>query len=187
MILTPAAEPCCCGRRDPVPSPVRRSLSCARLALRSLRAGKDVVVEVQVDVLAEVDERDAIAISKLVPQVSSQVGSVPAERITRIATDPRSCIVVARTAGEIVGIATLLTLVTLVGQFGYVEEVAVNTSVRGRGVGRALITGLLAAAREREHDFVELTSRPAREAANALYRSVGFRLRETNVYRYDLR
>ena len=34
---------------------------------------------------------------------------------------------------------------------------------------------------------VDLTSRPAREAANRLYRRVGFQLRETNVYRYDVR
>jgi ribosomal protein S18 acetylase RimI-like enzyme len=34
--------------------------------------------------------------------------------------------------------------------------------------------------------FVDLTSRPSRDAANHLYRSLGFRLRETNCYRYDL-
>ena len=100
--------------------------------------------------------------------------------------DPKSCIVVARIADEIVASATLLTMVTLVGQFGYVEEVAVDTAVRGRGVGRALMEGLVAVARERGLDFVELTSRPSREAANSLYRSMGFRLRETNVYRLDL-
>jgi ribosomal protein S18 acetylase RimI-like enzyme len=29
-----------------------------------------------------------------------------------------------------------------------------------------------------------LTSRPSREAANRLYRRLGFEIRETNVYRY---
>ena len=32
---------------------------------------------------------------------------------------------------------------------------------------------------------VDLTSRPSREAANRLYRRLGFADRETNVYRYD--
>jgi ribosomal protein S18 acetylase RimI-like enzyme len=77
-------------------------------------------------------------------------------------------------------------MVTLVGQFGYVEEVAVDETMRGLGVGRALMDGLVAEARQRGLDFVELTSRSSREAANALYRSLGFRLRETNVYRMDL-
>ena len=34
--------------------------------------------------------------------------------------------------------------------------------------------------------FFELTSRPARKAANALYRSLGFSLHKTNVYALDL-
>jgi ribosomal protein S18 acetylase RimI-like enzyme len=33
---------------------------------------------------------------------------------------------------------------------------------------------------------VELTSRPSREAANRLYQRIGFKLRDTNVYRYEL-
>ena len=33
---------------------------------------------------------------------------------------------------------------------------------------------------------VDLTSRPAREAANALYQSLGYERRETNVYRLRL-
>jgi ribosomal protein S18 acetylase RimI-like enzyme len=143
-------------------------------------------VDVHVEVLNVVSEQDADAISRLVPQVSHQVKSVSRDRINRVATDPRSCIVVARTGGQVVGTATLLTMVTLVGQFGYVEEVAVDGALRGRGIGRALMGGIVAAARDRALDFVELTSRPSREAANTLYKSIGFQVRETNVYRFDL-
>jgi ribosomal protein S18 acetylase RimI-like enzyme len=32
---------------------------------------------------------------------------------------------------------------------------------------------------------VDLTSRPGREAANRLYARLGFKRRETNVYRYE--
>jgi ribosomal protein S18 acetylase RimI-like enzyme len=154
--------------------------------LRFGLARKDEPVDVFVEVLDAVRDEDAEAISRLVPQVSNRAASVSAERISRVATGPGSCIVVARAGGQVVGTATLLTMVTLVGQFGYVEEVAVDASARGRGIGRALMEGVLAIARDRALDFVELTSRPSREAANALYRSIGFRLRETNVYRFDL-
>jgi ribosomal protein S18 acetylase RimI-like enzyme len=34
---------------------------------------------------------------------------------------------------------------------------------------------------------LDLTSRPSREAANRLYRRCGFEIRETNVYRMDLK
>jgi hypothetical protein len=33
---------------------------------------------------------------------------------------------------------------------------------------------------------VDLTSRPMREAANRLYKRIGFVQRDTNVYRYSL-
>ena len=33
----------------------------------------------------------------------------------------------------------------------------------------------------------DVTSRPTREAANRLYQREGFEVRDTNVYRYDLR
>jgi ribosomal protein S18 acetylase RimI-like enzyme len=144
-------------------------------------------VDVLVEVLRAITDDDAEAISHLVPQVSSRAKSVPRERVVRVATSPSSCIVVARIEGRVVASATLLTLVTLVGQFGYVEEVAVDESMRGLGIGRMLLDELVAEARHLGLDFVELTSRSTREAANALYRSMGFRLRETNVYRLDLR
>jgi len=32
-----------------------------------------------------------------------------------------------------------------------------------------------------------LTSRPTREAANRLYQRMGFKLRESNLYRYELK
>ena len=40
-------------------------------------------------------------------------------------------------------------------------------------------------AAERGARSVDLTSRPSREAANRLYRRLGFEPRETNVYRYQ--
>jgi ribosomal protein S18 acetylase RimI-like enzyme len=80
-----------------------------------------------------------------------------------------------------------LTLVTLVGAFGYLEEVVVDPSVRGPGVGRRLVAEAVDVARSKGLDFVELTSRPSREAANALYRSLQFAQRETNVFRLELR
>jgi ribosomal protein S18 acetylase RimI-like enzyme len=144
-------------------------------------------MDVRVSVLDDVDEASAAAIARLLPHVSSHASSVSADRIKRVAAGPASCVVVARADGEIVGMATLVILVTLVGQFGYVEEVAVDDSMRGQGLGKQLMNGLLEVAHERNLDFVELTSRPSREAANGKYRSVGFTLRETNVYRYHLR
>ena len=56
----------------------------------------------------------------------------------------------------------------------------------GRGVGETLNRAAIEWAREAGATTVDLTSRPSREAANRLYRRLGFRERATNVYRLDL-
>jgi ribosomal protein S18 acetylase RimI-like enzyme len=68
----------------------------------------------------------------------------------------------------------------------WIEDVVVDESVRGRGVGELLNRAALDEARRRSIDSVSLTSRPSREAANRLYQRIGFEPRETNVYRYRL-
>ena len=56
----------------------------------------------------------------------------------------------------------------------------------GCGVGEAINREALALAARLGARTVDLTSRPSREAANRLYRRIGFEQRETNVYRYRL-
>jgi ribosomal protein S18 acetylase RimI-like enzyme len=82
--------------------------------------------------------------------------------------------------------ALLLTLTTLAGDAGYVEEVVVDESARGEHVSSALMHALIERAAARGLRSLELTTRPARTAANGLYQSLGFTRRETNCYRLDL-
>ncbi|HEX2184389.1 MAG TPA: GNAT family N-acetyltransferase, partial [Chloroflexota bacterium] len=62
--------------------------------------------------------------------------------------------------------------------------VVVHEAARGQGVGEALSREALRRAAEAGARTVDLTSRPSREAANRLYRRLGFEPRETNVYRW---
>jgi ribosomal protein S18 acetylase RimI-like enzyme len=68
----------------------------------------------------------------------------------------------------------------------WIEDVVVDESARGRGVGDLLNRAALDRARELGAKTVDLTSRPSREAANRLYQRIGFVARDTNVYRFDL-
>jgi ribosomal protein S18 acetylase RimI-like enzyme len=68
-----------------------------------------------------------------------------------------------------------------------IEDVVVDRRARGQGVGTALTRAALDLARERGAGNVDLTSRPSRVAANRLYQQLGFRPRDSNVYRFDLR
>lgn len=101
-------------------------------------------------------------------------------------SSPSTRIIVADLDGRIVGMALLCICTTPTGQFWLVEEVAVEKAARGNHVGVELMVTLLETAEQLRLDFVELTSRPLREVANGLYRSLGFELRPTNVYRHRL-
>jgi ribosomal protein S18 acetylase RimI-like enzyme len=65
--------------------------------------------------------------------------------------------------------------------------VIVDASLNGRGIGTALTRAMVDHARDAGCKTVDLTSRPKREAANHMYRKLGFVERDTNVYRFDLR
>jgi ribosomal protein S18 acetylase RimI-like enzyme len=62
----------------------------------------------------------------------------------------------------------------------------VDAAARGRGIGEALTRHAIELARASGARRVHLTSHPRREAANRLYRRLGFEPRETNVYALGL-
>ena len=60
----------------------------------------------------------------------------------------------------------------------YLEELYVAPSLRGQGMGRALLEATIAAAREAEADHIDLNTGETDTAARALYESAGFTNRE---------
>ena len=86
--------------------------------------------------------------------------------------------------GPIVGMLTLVTFRLPTGVRAWIEDVVVDSGSRGQGVGEALTQAAIELATARGAQTVDLTSRPSREAANRLYRRMGFEPRETNVYRF---
>ena len=68
----------------------------------------------------------------------------------------------------------------------WIEDVVVDSGARGRGVGERLTQEAIHLATERGAATIELTSRPSREAARRLYERMGFEVRDTGVYRYDI-
>lgn len=141
---------------------------------------------VATEVVGEVDDEVLAALARLLPLVSSRAAPLTSRRLEAVVACPSTHVLVARLDGQIVGMALLLVLTTLTGRFGFVEEVAVDEAARGQRVARRLMEALLGLARTLELDFVELTSRPSREAANRLYHSLGFEIRHTNCFRKTL-
>ena len=136
--------------------------------------------------LRDPSEADVAALARLLPQVSSSAPPLTAARLEAVLANPSTQVIVVRSGDRIIGMALLLICTTLSGEFGYVEEVAVDDAERGRHVSVHLMVGLLREAAAAGLRFVELTSRATRVEANGLYRKLGFELRETNCYRHRL-
>lgn len=86
----------------------------------------------------------------------------------------------------VVGMTTITYYRALSGIKGWVEDVLVDQEYRGNGYSVKLLEQAIVFARNKGIEKLMLTSRPARMAANNLYRKIGFVQRETNVYVMDL-
>jgi ribosomal protein S18 acetylase RimI-like enzyme len=143
-------------------------------------------VGIEVSVADEVTDELVDAFDRLVPQLSRSSPPPTREQLTEIVESPATFLLVARTDdGAIVGSLTLVLFRIPTGLRAWIEDVVVDEAGRGQGVGEALNRYAIDVAAERGARSVDLTSRPSREAANRLYRRLGFEPRETNVYRYS--
>ena len=122
---------------------------------------------------------------RLIPQLSKSAPPLTLDDLIEIVTSPATPFFVARLDGRVVGSLTLVVFRLPTGVRAWIEDVVVDESARGHGVGKALNRAAIAHALERGSRTFDLTSRPSREAANRLYQRLGFVARDTNVYRYE--
>lgn len=125
-------------------------------------------------------------LAALVPQLSSSAAVPSPEVLAEVAGADSNTLFVARSDDRVVGMLTLVTYRIPTGLNALIEDVVVDQAARGEGAGGALVEAALSQARHLGARHVDLTSRPSREAANRLYKKMGFVERETNVYRFDL-
>lgn len=146
------------------------------------------------------------AVHRLLPQLSSSARQPTDDEIAEIVGSPATVLLVARddalapveggageasrgaagAGGPIVGMLTLVIFRLPTGVRAWVEDVVVDTAARRRGIAEALTRAAVGLARARAARTLDLTSRPARDAATNLYQKVGFEERNTNVFRLAL-
>jgi GNAT superfamily N-acetyltransferase len=108
------------------------------------------------------------------------------ERLRAIMADPSVTLLLAKDGVEAVGTATVIVYTTPFWIKARLDEVVVDEGARGKGVGAALVNACLDVARRRGAEVAELQSGVQREAANRLYQRMGFKLRQSNLYRIVL-
>lgn len=153
---------------------------------------------VTVEAVQEVTEALVSDVHRLLPQLSSSAPLPSGADLERLISSPCITLFIARLPaqseehgaerepGPVVGMLTLVVFRIPTGVRSWVEDVVVDGSARGQGTGAALVSAALECAAAQGAQTVDLTSRPSREAANRLYVRMGFKARETNVYRVVL-
>ena len=145
----------------------------------------DMASTVPVEIAAQASEELLAACHRLIPQLSSSAAPITVNELAEIVNGESTMMFVARVDNQIVGLLTLAVFRIPTAVRAWIEDVVVDSSARGHGVGEALNLAAIAEAKRRGAKTVDLTSRPSREAANRLYQRIGFVARDTNVYRFD--
>ncbi len=124
------------------------------------------------------------AFGRLLPQLSGSAPPLGSAELEAIVNCPANTVLLARSAGAIIGTLTLVMFPAPTGLRAWIEDVVVDESARGKGTGEMLTREALRMAREAGARTVDLTSRPARAAAGRLYERLGFSIRDSRVYRF---
>ena len=109
------------------------------------------------------------------------------ELLNKALNDAYVHVYVIRDEGHIVATGTLCIKHTLEFTIADIESVVVSSKCRGRGCGKELMTAMIEAAKKMKKHHIQLSSNPARVAANRLYQELGFERYETNCYKLLLK
>jgi ribosomal protein S18 acetylase RimI-like enzyme len=141
-------------------------------------------MDVEVEAVRAADPEVVAAFGRLLPQLSGSAEPLDEAAVERIVRCEANTVLVARADGEIVGTLTLVMFPVASGLRARVEDVVVDAASRGHGIAARLTRHALRLAADAGARTVDLTSRPDRVAANRLYERLGFRARQSTVYRY---
>ncbi|GAB4539480.1 MAG: hypothetical protein Fur002_04690 [Anaerolineales bacterium] len=140
-----------------------------------------------IEIAAQADDELYQAFQRLVPQLTQNNPPPSRSHLFDLVDDPASSLLLARReSGEIIAALTLAVYRVPTGTRAIIEDVIVDESARGQGVGAALLRRAIELAKEKGAGNIALTSNPMRAAANRLYVRLGFQKRETNSYQMKL-
>ena len=108
------------------------------------------------------------------------------ELLKNALNDANAHVYVIRDEGHIVATGTLCIKHTLEFTIADIESVVVSSKCRGRGYGKELMTAMIEATKKMNVHHIQLTSNPARVAANRLYQELEFERYETNCYKMEI-
>jgi ribosomal protein S18 acetylase RimI-like enzyme len=126
-------------------------------------------------------------INKLLKQLDSFSKPINGKELKEIAESKSNNFFVAKDEPDvIVGMIVLVVYRIPIWKKAWIEDVVVDRNYRGQGIATMLIEHAKKEAKKNGISSLNLTSRPQRVNANRLYARLGFKKRDTNVYRIEL-
>ncbi|MEI8104311.1 MAG: GNAT family N-acetyltransferase [Actinomycetes bacterium] len=132
--------------------------------------------------MTEATEELHEAIVRLLPLLTEARTPPTLEQLAEVVSSQTLLVARDDDDNRIIGTLTLVFYRVSSGLKGRIEDVIVDTSARGQGVGESLTREAMHRANEAKVLMLELTSMPYRESANRLYKRLGFVRKPTNVY-----
>ncbi len=142
----------------------------------------------RIETVREATDELQAALGRLLLQLNPTLPVPDMHRLGRLLTDPDVTLLVAKEGHEIVGTTTVIVYTTPFWIKARLDEVVVDASARGKGVGEALVKAALEIGRDGGAQVAELQSGrgPNRDAAHRLYERLGFKIRDSDVMRIVL-
>ena len=145
-------------------------------------------MEIKIEQLKTFSENITPEINSLLTQLDSNPKTLSNKDVQEIIENSSNRFFVARESinNKIVGMLTLAVLYAPSDKKGLFEDVVVDSKYRRLGIGKKLISSAINKARKEKIRCIDFTSRPERVEANKLYQHLGFKKRDTYVYRIKI-
>lgn len=146
-----------------------------------------IVAKMKVTTAKTVNNQLVEALQRLIPQLTPNGEPITSQTLEELVYAKNSELLLAiDDLGQIVGTLALIVFRIPTGKKAFIEDVVVDESARGKGLGEKLLVKAIELAKLKGVQRIELSSRPMRVPANKLYQKLGFKQRETNYYRLQL-
>ncbi len=137
--------------------------------------------------LCTLSDSQIVDLLGLMKELNAELNVTPLQQQRSVAAPGTRIFIAENDEKHIVGCATLCVFESPTGRKASVEDVVVLSAYRGQGIGRTLLQRIIDFAKNKLAPIdLRLTSNPSRTEANALYQTLGFEKRDTNVYMMKL-
>ncbi len=126
------------------------------------------------------------AVNSLLGQLTRTPHVFSSEDLREIIASGNSRLFLLSCNGTIAGMLTIGFYRSPVGKKAWIEDVVIDRKFRGKSLGKDLVKHAIEYVESEGGCTLMLTSNPSRIAANSLYKSLGFEIKQTNVYRLTL-